>query len=160
MATGASKAVSKIKSWLNYSEANGKAQTYIMKPYNKLMGCNLNVKSTPWCQITIVSCFYQTSSVKAGYCKSAGCTQAMKAYKKAKRFNKKGATPAVGDQVFYDFKKKGKGNPTHTGLVVSVDTKKHTCKVYEGNKSNKVGYRTFNYLTYTYLIGFGKPQYK
>lgn len=157
--SGASAAVAKIKSWNGYSEANGKAQKYIMKPYNKLTGRSLNVKTTPWCQITVVSCFYQSKACSS-YSKTSGCTQALNWYKKHKRFKKKGATPSVGLQVFYDFKKKGKGNPTHTGLVTSVNTKNHTCIIFEGNKSNKVSYRKINYKTYPYLVGWGYPAYK
>ena len=54
----------KMNSWVGYSESNGKAQKYIMKPYNKLTKRSLNVKTTAWCQITTVSADYQTKVVK------------------------------------------------------------------------------------------------
>ena len=136
----------KMKSWNGYSEKNGKAQKYIMSPYNKLTKRKLNVKSTPWCQITCVSADYQTKVVKL--------------YKKKKHYYKKGVTPKVGDQPFYDFKRKKAKKPTHTGRVLSVNTKKHTCVVEEGNTHNSTKKRCFNYLTYSYLLGFGRPFYK
>lgn len=149
----------KMNSWVGYSESNGKAQKYIMRPYNKLTKRSLNVKTTAWCQITTVSADYQTKVVKK-YTTTAGCKQALSWYKNKKRYYKKGATPKVGDQPFYDFKRKKASKPTHTGRVVSVNTKKHTCVVVEGNTHNTTKKRCFNYLTYSYLLGFGRPLYK
>ena len=154
MANGTAKeAAAKFKSWNGYSESNGKAQKYIMKPYNKISGRSLNVKTTPWCQIAVVSCLYQAGVKK--YYITAGCKQALSWYKKNKKWKAKSTKPQVGWQVFYDFK--GKGNPTHTGMVVAVSGT--TVTVYEGNKSNKVGARKFNYKTYKYLLGWGVPYY-
>ena len=155
MASGTAKAAAaKFKSWNGYSESNGKAQKYIMRPYNKISGRNLNVKTTPWCQIAVVSCLYQAGVKK--YYITAGCKQAMNWFKKKKHWKAKSTKPQVGWQVFYDFK--GKGNPTHTGLVVAVSG--NTVTVYEGNKSNKVGARKFNYKSYAkYLVGWGVPFY-
>lgn len=154
MANGTAKeAVAKFKSWNGYSESNGKAQKYIMKPYNKISGRSLNVKTTPWCQIAVVSCLYQAGVKK--YYITAGCKQAMNWYKNKKKWKAKSTKPQIGWQVFYDFK--GKGNPTHTGIVTAVSG--NTVTVYEGNKSNKVGARKFNYKTYKYLLGWGVPYY-
>ena len=149
----------KVSSWVGYSEKNGKAQKFIMSPYCKLTKRKLNVKSTPWCQITCVSADYQTKVVKR-YTTTAGCRQAMNWFKAKKRYYKKGVTPKIGDQPFYDFKRKKPSKPTHTGRVISVSTKKHTCVVVEGNTSNTTKKRCFNYLTYKYLLGFGRPIYK
>lgn len=155
MAGSAADARAKFKSWNGYSESNGKAQKYIMKPYNKISGRNLNVKTTPWCQIAVVSCLYQ-SGVKKYYVTS-GCLQALNWYKKKKRYKKKGIVPKVGWQVFYDFK--GKGKPTHTGMITSVNYKKKGyIYVIEGNKSNKVGYRHISYNS-KYILGYGLPYY-
>ena len=145
-----------FKSWNGYSESNGKAQKYIMKPYNKISGRNLNVKTTPWCQIAVVSCLYQAGVKK--YYITSGCTQAMNWYKKKGRFKKRGATPQVGWQVFYNFKDSSTSKSTHTGIVTSVDKKKGYMYVIEGNKSNKVGYRHIKYNSKS-IVGFGLPYY-
>lgn len=157
MAAGpAAPAVKLIKSWLNYSESNGKAQTYIMKPYNKLTGRSLNVKTTPWCQITIVSCLYQSKCAKT-YSKTAGCTQQLNWYRSHKRFKKRGVKPAVGWQVMYNFKDSSTSKSTHAGLIVAKSGSYIT--VIEGNKANKVGARKIKYNS-KYIVGFGLPYYK
>ena len=145
-----------FKSWNGYSESNGKAQKYIMKPYNKISGRSLNVKTTPWCQISVVSCLYQAGVKK--YYITSGCTQAMNWYKKKGRFKKRGTTPKVGWQVFYNFKDSSTSKSTHTGLVTSVNTKTGYMYVIEGNKSNKVGYRHIKYNSKS-IVGFGLPYY-
>ena len=145
-----------FKSWNGYSESNGKAQKYIMKPYNKISGRSLNVKTTPWCQISVVSCLYQAGVKK--YYITAGCTQAMNWYKKKGRFKKRGTTPQVGWQVFYNFKDSSTSKSTHTGLVTSVNKKTGYMYVIEGNKSNKVGYRHIKYNSKN-IVGFGLPYY-
>lgn len=145
-----------FKSWNGYSESNGKAQKYIMKPYNKISGRSLNVKTTPWCQIAVVSCLYQAGVKK--YYITSGCTQAMNWYKKKGRFKKRGTTPQVGWQVFYNFKDSSTSKSTHTGIVTSVDKKKGYMYVIEGNKSNKVGYRHIKYNSKS-IVGFGLPYY-
>lgn len=157
MADGTVKtATSLFKSWKGLNETTKHAQTQkkIINPYNKISGRHLDCKTTPWCQIAVVSCLYQAGLKK--YYVTAGCKQAMNWFKKKKRWKSKSTKPSVGWQVFYDFK--GKGNPTHTGLVVAVSGNKVT--VYEGNKSNAVGARTFNYKSYAkYLVGWGLPYY-
>lgn len=157
--TSAEKNAAKMKSFDGASEKNGRAQKEIMAPYNKLTKRKLNVKTTPWCQITTVSADYQTKTCKK-YPTTAGCKQAVAWYKKNKRWRKKGSAPTVGEQPFYDFKRKKAKKPTHTGRVISVNTKKHTCVVEEGNTHNSTKKRCFNYLTYSYLLGFGRPIYK
>lgn len=155
MATAA-KARSKFKSWNGYSESNGKAQKYIVDPWNKYMGMKVNCKKTAWCAIATASCLHQVGVKKLSM--SAGCTTQMKWYKSKKRWRSRGAVPKVGDLVFYDFK--GEGKATHTGMVTSVNYKKKGyIYVIEGNKSNKVGYRHISY-TSKYILGFGVPYYK
>lgn len=145
-----------FKSWNGYSESNGKAQKYIIKPYNKISKRNLNCKTTPWCQIAVVSCLYQAGVKK--YYITSGCLQALNWYKNKKRFKKRGVKPQVAWQVFYDFK--GNGKPTHTGLITSVNYKKKGyIYVIEGNKGNKVAYRHISYNS-KYILGYGVPFYK
>lgn len=141
-----------FRSWRGYSETNGKAQTYIVRPWNKWTGRSVSCKTTPWCQIAVSSCLHQ---VKVTTPKTSGCTQALAWYKSKKRYLKRGHKPAIGYQVFYNFK--GGTKPTHTGLVYSVSGKYMT--VYEGNKKNAVGARKILYNS-KYVIGFGVPPYK
>lgn len=152
MAGKAADAVKLIRSWNGYSESNKKADRYIIKPWDKWVGRSLTSK-TPWCQITCSSCLHQSGVTTT---KTSGCLQAVNYYKSKKRWKKKTVKPCVGYQCFYDFK--GKGRPTHTGLVTAVSG--NIVTVYEGNKSNKVGARKFNYKTYKYLYGWGSPAYK
>lgn len=154
MATAA-KARAKFKSWNGYSESNGKAQKYIVDPWNKYMGMNVNCKKKAWCAIATASCLKQVGVKKMSM--SAGCTTQMKWYKSKKRFKARGVTPQVGWLVFYDFE--GEGKATHTGMVTSVNYKKKGyIYVIEGNKSNKVGYRHISYTSKN-ILGFGVPYY-
>ena len=156
MANGTvSEAVALFKSWKGLNETTKHAQTQkkIINPYNKISGRKLDCKTTPWCQIAVVSCLYQAGLKK--YYVTAGCKQAVSWYKNKKRWKAKSAKPQVGWQIFYDFK--GKGSPTHTGLVIAVSG--NTVTVEEGNKSNAVGPRKFNYKTYKYIYGYGQPYY-
>lgn len=154
MAT-ASQAKTKFKSWNGYSESNGKAQKYIVQPWNKKTGMRKNCKTTPWCAIATASCLLQIGVKKLST--SAGCLQQMRWYKAKKRWKNRGVVPKIGWLVFYDFK--GKGNPTHTGMITSVNYKKKGyIYVIEGNKSNKVGYRHISYNS-KYILGYGLPYY-
>ena len=153
------KSVAKAKSLEGASESNGRAQKEVGNPYSKCVGYKFNVKTHAWCQAMNVAIDYVTKTVKR-YTKTAGCKQAVKWFKAKKRWHSKGCVPKLGDQAYFDFKRKKAKSPTHTGRVISVNTKKHTCVTEEGNVSNKVKRRCFNYLTYSYLLGFGRPFYK
>lgn len=160
MAANVTSAVRKIKSWHGYSESNGKAQKYIINPWNKKVGRKVNCKSTPWCAITTASCLLQIGVTKLST--SAGCTQQMQWYKSHKRWKARGVTPKAGWLVFYHFKQKnGKrsSKPGHTGLVTSVNAKTGYMVVEEGNKSNAVGTRKIKFKSLD-VLGFAVPYYK
>lgn len=159
MATSVQKSVAKVRSFDGASERNGRAQKEIGNPYSKCVGYKFNVKTHAWCQAMCVAADYITKTVKK-FTTTAGCRQAWNWFKRKKRAYKKGATPKIGDQPFFDFKRKKASKPTHTGRVIAVDTKHHTCITEEGNVKNACRRRKFNYLTYKYLIGFGRPFYK
>ena len=153
------KSVAKAKSLDGASEKNGRAQKEVGNPYSKCVGYKFNVKTHAWCQAMNVVIDFVTKTVKK-FTTTAGCRQAVKWFKNKKRWYKKGSTPKLGDQVYYDFKRKKPKYATHTGRIISVNTKKHTCVAEEGNVSNTTKKRCFNYLTYKYLLGFGRPFYK
>lgn len=120
-----------------------------------------------WCDVFVDWCFVQVFGVdkaKELLCQpdkslGAGVYYSANYYKKKKQFYK---TPKKGDQIFFI---NSKGNETHTGLVVNVDSK----KVYtiEGNTSSARGVvsnggcvREKSYsLNYKYISGYGRPKY-
>ena len=153
------KSVNKAKSLNGASESNGRAQKEVGNPYSRCTGIKFNVKKKAWCQATNVAIDYVTKTVKK-FTTTAGCRQAVKWFKAKKHWYKKGSTPKLGDQAYFDFKRKTPKYATHTGRVIAVDTKKHTCITEEGNVRNSTRQRKFNYLTYSYLLGFGRPLYK
>lgn len=155
MAT-ASQARTKFKSWNGLKEG-APVDKAIVNPWNKKSGRHCKSKSTPWCAISTASCLIQTHISRASI--SAACTTQMKWYKNKKRFRKRGATPKVGDLVFYNFKNSKTTISTHTGMVTSVNNPKGYIYVIEGNKNDKVGYRHLPYTSKS-IVGFGVPYYK
>ena len=79
----ASQCKKKWVSWRGYSESNGKAQKYIIEPWNKATGCKANCKKNPWCAIAVASNLIQIKA--SGYSKASTCKKQKEYYKKHKR---------------------------------------------------------------------------
>lgn len=164
MAGTAADAVKQVKSWHGLKEGPP-VDKAIMNPYNKLTKRHLKSKTCPWCRIT--SLMAQVLSGVKTYYKTSGCKQAVAWYKKKGRWKDRGATPKVGWEVFYHFKKYNKkkkkwvrpAGPTHCGTVTAVNTKTGYMKVEEGNKKNAVGTRIIKFKSLD-VLGFGIPYYK
>lgn len=147
MAT-AMQCVAKAKSFLGYSESNGKAQKYIIRPWNTWAGRNVNCKTTPWCQIYVGSVLHQ---MKVSYTKTAGCKQAIDYYKSIKKWKSNKVKPKCGYQIFVNGHK-------HTGIVVQVHD--NDLLYISGNCSNTVKYtRIYNYKGKSSIDGYGVPKY-
>ena len=149
MAT-ATQAKNKFVSWRGYSESNGKADKYIIKPWNRATGCHATAKKNPWCAIAVASCLIQ---VKAkGYSKSSTCSGQKKYYKKYHRYFTSGQ-PKVGDVIFVT---------GHEGMVTSVSSS-GTGTYYSGNCKNSVLPMSFNWKKKTSgkkkIYGYGRPKY-
>ena len=152
MSTGSAAAIKKIKSWKGLKEGPA-VDKAIINPWNKVMKRNCKSKTTPWCAITVASCFIQIGkSAVTGYSKSAGCKQQKAYYVKYKRFIKKGIRPAAGYVIFLNDCK-------HEGIVTSTSAN-GTGKYIAGNTSNMVKECSFNWKTAKNVVGYGKPNYK
>ena len=148
MAATASAAVKKIRSWHGDSESNGRAQSHIMSKYNKMMGCHKSVKTTAWCAITIVVMLWLIGI--RNLCKSAGCKQQMRWYKRRKRWKARINRSIQAEGVFgvtkqdYGFKRflmRGKENVAteYTLLAIAFDLN----KLHNRIQSKRVGQALF-----------------
>lgn len=119
----------------------------------------------PWCAIT-----WTALGIKGGYTPknfpmSYNCGQLIADAKKLKMWIEDDAyVPEIGDGVIYSWSDNGKGDcktgASHVGMVISVNKKKKTFKVLEGNKgeSSTVGVRTMPFNG-QYIRGFIHPKY-
>lgn len=118
-----------------------------------------------WCAIT-----WTALGIKGGYTPknfpmSYNCGQLITDAKKLKMWIEDDAyVPEIGDGVIYNWNDNGKGDcktgASHVGMAISVNKKKKTFKVLEGNKgtSEKCGIRTMS-VNGRYIRGFIHPKY-
>ena len=137
-----------MKSWKGLKEGPV-VDKKIIDPWNKVMHRSVKSKSTPWCAITVASCYIQCKL--SGFSKSAGVKQQMAYYKKYKRFIARGKRPAGGDVIFLT---------GHEGIVTSTSYT-GAGKYIAGNTSNMVKECSFNWKKPASSIkGYGRPIYK
>lgn len=156
MAT-ASKFVNMAKSYIGYSEANGKYKT-IINGYNnhKPLPEGYAVKySDEWC-----ATFVSFIAIKAGctdiVLKECSCERMINLYKNIGRFiTNKTITPRMGDIIFYDWQNNGWAD--HVGIVEKVEG--DTIHVIEGNFNSEVKRRLIK-VNNKYICGYARPNYE
>lgn len=119
----------------------------------------------PWCAIT-----WTALQIKAGYTAknmpmSYNCGTLIDEAKRLGIWIEDDAyVPEVGDGIIYYWNDNGRGDcksgASHVGIVVSVNTKKKTFKVLEGNKGTacKAGIRNMS-VNGQYIRGYMHPKY-
>lgn len=143
-----------MKKWLKMpcTESNGKADRYIIAPWNRATGCHATASKNPWCAITVSSCLKQIKA--AGFSMSSTCKNQKAYFKKHKRFFKPGTKPRRGDVLFIT---------GHEGVITCVRTN-GTGAYISGNSSNAVRLGSFNWKTgkcgSRKIQGYGRPIYK
>lgn len=164
------KVVNIAKGWLGVKEGSAKHKE-IIKIYNSEknnMYYNGKYKhytaktSDSWCDIFVSACF-----IKAGYKVISGVECGCERH--VELLNKKlcswveddAYVPTTGDIIFYDWDDNGKGDckghSDHVGIVCEVNG--NNIKVIEGNKNDKVAYRTIK-VNGRYIRGYGVPKYE
>ena len=151
-----------MKSWVGYSEKNGKHKK-IIDIYNnhKPLAGGYKVKYTDaWCD-TCVS----AAAIKAGMTDligtECGCGRHIEIFKKKGIWIEDGnVTPKPGYLILYnwdDSTQPNDGGADHIGVVSSV--KKGVITVIEGNKNDAVGYRSIP-VGWGYIRGYAAPKYE
>lgn len=148
--------------WMGYNEADGSHKA-IIDIYNghAPLARGYKLKYTDsWCAATV-----SAAAIAAGYTDiiptECSCGQMASLFSKAGRWIEDDAyIPQTGDFIFYDWDDTGSGDnigwPDHVGIVASV--KDGVIRAIEGNKDNKVDYRTID-VNGKGIRGYGVPDY-
>lgn len=150
-----------MRSWIGFSEANGKFKQ-IIDLYNshKPLARGYAVKYTDeWCDTTV-----SAAAIKAGAVDligtECGCEEHVKIFKKKGIWIEDGTiTPQPGDIIVYnwgDNTQPNDGYSDHIGYVESVSGR--TITAIEGNKGEAVGRRTLT-VGNGNIRGYARPKY-
>lgn len=150
-----------MRSWINYSEANGKFKQ-IIDLYNshKPLARGYKVKySDEWCDTTV-----SAAAIKAGVVDligtECGCEQHIKIFINKGIWIEDGTiTPKPGDIILYnwdDATQPNDGYSDHIGYVESVSGR--TITLIEGNKGEAVERREIP-VGWGYIRGYARPKY-
>lgn len=161
MAATANDVLKVAKSWLGYSEANGKFKE-ILDVYNshKPLARGYKVKTTDqWCDAFISAC-----AIKAGAVDligtECGCEKHVAIFKQKGIWIEDGTIkPKVGDIILFNWDDRTQpndGQSDHIGIVEQQYGNTIVC--IEGNKNEKVDRRTIN-VGWGYIRGFARPKY-
>lgn len=150
-----------MRSWIDYSEANGKFKQ-IIDLYNshKPLARGYKVKySDEWCDTTV-----SAAAIKAGVVDligtECGCEQHIKIFINKGIWIEDGTiTPKPGDIILYnwdDATQPNDGYSDHIGYVESVSGR--TITLIEGNKGEAVARREIP-VGWGYIRGYARPKY-
>lgn len=150
-----------MRSWIGYSEANGKFRQ-IIDLYNshKPLARGYAVQyDDEWCDTTV-----SAAGIKAGAVDligtECGCEEHVKIFKQKGIWIEDGTiTPQPGDIILYnwdDGSQPNNGYSDHIGYVESVSRNTITC--IEGNKGEAVGRRSIP-VGWGYIRGYARPKY-
>ena len=149
------------RSWIGYSEKNGKHKE-IVKVYNshKPLARGYKMKNTdPWCDCFLSACAIKANAVDV-IGTEVGCENHISIFKKKGIWNEDGSVkPKVGDIILYnwdDATQPNDGAADHIGIVEQVYANTIVC--IEGNHNDAVGRRTIN-VGWGYIRGFARPKY-
>ena len=157
--------VNVIRSWLGWSEADGK--------YRKIIDLYNTQKSLPrgyklqyddeWCAATVTAAGMQAGleDIIFGEC---SCSRMVELYRKAGRWMENDAyTPQIGDIVMYRWDDGANyaatdntSSPNHVGMVAEVNGRVLT--IIEGNRGRKVATRSL-FINGRHIRGYCLPDY-
>lgn len=150
-----------MRSWLGFSEGNGKFKQ-IIDLYNSVKPLPRNYAvqyHDEWCDTTV-----SAAGIKAGCTeligRECGCEEHVKIFKEMGIWIEDGTiTPKPGDIILYNWGQSHQPNDgysDHIGFVESVSGKQITC--IEGNKGEAVARRVLS-VGNGYIRGYARPKY-
>lgn len=158
--------VSVMRSWLGWSEANGKFKA-IIDLYNRQnpLPAGYRMKYTDeWCAATVTAAGMQAGleDIIFGEC---SCSRMVALYQQAGRWMENDAyTPQIGDIVMYRWDDGSNyvttdntAPPNHVGMVAEVNGRVLT--IIEGNRGQKVATRSL-FINGRYIRGYCLPDYQ
>ena len=161
MATTVNEMLKTARSWIGYSEKNGKFKE-ILNVYNshKPLARGYTVKVTDeWCATFVSACAIKVGAVDL-IGTECSCNKFIDIFKRKGIWIEDGAIrPEPGDIVLYNWDDRTQPNDgaaDHIGIVEQVVG--ITITVIEGNKNEKVDRRSFN-IGWGYIRGFARPKY-
>ena len=150
-----------MRSWMGYSESNGKFKE-IIDIYNSRTPRARNYKlkyTDEWCSGTISAAAIKTGAVDI-IGTEVSCTKFIEIFKKKGIWIEDGTIkPQVGDIILFDWdnsRQPNDGQPNHIGIVEQQYGNTIVC--IEGNYNCKVARRTIN-VGWGYIRGFARPKY-
>ena len=157
-----SNVVSIMKSWLGWSEANGKHKK-IIDIYNNYRPLARGYKvqyTDEWCATAVSAAFIKAGLTDIGFTECS-CNRMIDLYKAKGRWEERDSyAPKIGDILMYDWQDNGIGNNVgsadHVGLVAAINGTRLT--IIEGNKNESVSYRSIN-ANGKYIRGYCLPDY-
>ena len=154
-----------VKSWIGYSEANGKHRRIvdIYNAYGAKVGYPRGYKvpyNVPWCDVTVSAAFIQAGAVDLIGGVECGVEEHIQIFKRAGIWIEDGTiTPKPGYIICYNWDSFGQPNDgyaDHIGIVESV--KDGMITIIEGNYNDAVQRRTIR-VGWGYIRGYAAPKY-
>lgn len=144
-----------LTSWYGKNEADG-THRVIIDLYNtiKPLPSSYSMKPTDaWCAAAVSAAAWACGFTDIIF-PECGCNRMVALYKKAGRWKDRSYVAKPGDLIFYSWG--ANGSSDHVGAV--VENNNGTLKVIEGNKNDRMDYRTIANTNKT-IMGYGVPDY-
>lgn len=144
-----------ITGWYGKNEADGTFRV-IVDLYNTIKPLPVQYMATyhdSWCAIAVSAAAWACGFTDIIF-PECGCNRMVALYKKAGRWKDRSYTAKPGDLIFYSWGVNGSSD--HVGVV--VENNGGTLKVIEGNKNDRMDYRTIANTNKT-IMGYGVPNY-
>ena len=154
-----------VKSWIGYSEANGKHRRIvdIYNAYGAKAGYPRGYKvpyNVPWCDVTVSAAFIQAGAVDLIGGVECGVEEHIQIFKRKGIWIEDGTiTPKPGYIICYNWDQYGQPNDgyaDHIGIVEAV--KGGMITIIEGNYNDAVQRRTIR-VGWEYIRGYAAPNY-